>query len=146
MYSKGEALIKKKFYQAIDEVLRKYNCADVSIGTIHADNEFRSVLKDLIVSDKWDVEINFSNPGEHVPDIERGNRTLQERFRVQLYWLPFEALPRVMIRYLPLRITRDQSLFPKDEGISKYFSPHVLLTQKQVDYNKEFQFSYGDYV
>ena len=81
-YSKGEAPTKQILYQAIDEVLRKYNQADVRIATIHADNEFRSVLKDLIVSDEWDVDINFSNPGEHVPDIERGNMTLEERFGV----------------------------------------------------------------
>ena len=39
------------------------------------------------------MDVNFSNPGEHVPDIERANRTLEEHFRVQFYRLPFEALP-----------------------------------------------------
>ena len=37
-------------------------------------------------------------------------------------------------------------MFPKKEGISKYFLPHVLLGKKQVDYKKEFEFSYGNYV
>ena len=96
------------------------------------------VLADI--EDKYDLEFNYANPREHVPDIKRGNRTLEERFRVQFYRLPFKALPRVMIRYLPLRITKNRSLFPKKEGISKYFSPHVLLKRQQVDYNKEFQF------
>ena len=54
--------------------------ADVQISVLHADNEFRSLLEELIQSDEWDVDVNFSNPGEHVPDIERGNRTLEERF------------------------------------------------------------------
>ena len=80
-----------------------------------------------MLDDEWNVDVNFANPGNHVPDIERGNRTLEERFRVQFYRLPFEALPRVMVRYLPLRITKNRSLFLKKEGISKYFSPHVLL-------------------
>ena len=93
------------------------------IAVIHADNEFRYVMQQLIESDEWDLDINFSNPGEHVPDIERGNRTLEERFRVQYYRLPFEALPTVMIRYLPLQITKNRSMFPKKEGISKYYSP-----------------------
>ena len=103
-------------------------------------------MKDLLVSNKWDVDVNFSNPGEHVPDIERANRTLEERFRVQFYRLPFEALPRVMVRYLPLRITKNRSLSPKKGGISKYFSPHVLLKRQQIDFKKEFEFSYGEYV
>ena len=37
-------------------------------------------------------------------------------------------------------------MFPKKEEISKYFSPHVLLGKYQIDYRKEFEFSYGDYV
>ena len=51
-----------------------------------------------------------------------------------------------MVRYLPLRITRNRSLFPKKEGILKYFSPHVLLGKRQVDYKKEYEFGYGEYV
>ena len=51
-----------------------------------------------------------------------------------------------MVRYLPLRITKNRSLFPKKEGISKYFSPHTLLKKKQIDFWKEFEFSFGDYV
>ena len=37
-------------------------------------------------------------------------------------------------------------MFPKKEGISKYFSPHVLLGKRQVDYKKEDEFDYGEYV
>ena len=133
-------------YQGLDVVMWKYNQASVQISTVHADNEFRSILNDLIVSDEWNADVNFSNPGEHVTDIERGNRTLQERFCVQFYHLPYEALSRVMVRYLPLRITKNRSLFPKKEGISKYFSPHVLLGKHQIDYRKEYEFSFGDYV
>ena len=145
-YSKGEAPTSETLYKALYEVRRKYNRADVRISVLHADNEFRSLLEELIQSDEWDIDINFSNPGEHVPDIERGNRTLEERFRVQYYRLPFEALPRVMVRYLSLRITKTRSLFPKKEGILKYFSPHVLLKKQQINFRKEFEFSFGDYV
>ena len=111
---------------------------------VHADNEFRSVMSNL--EEEWEVDFNFSNPKEHVPDIERENRTLQERFRVLLYRLPFAKIPRVMIRYAPLRMTKNRSLFPRAGGISKYFSPYVILRQKVIDYNKEWKFSFGDYV
>ena len=37
-------------------------------------------------------------------------------------------------------------MFPKKGGISKYFSPHVLLGKKQIDFRKEYEFSFGDYV
>lgn len=62
---------------------------------------------------------------------------------MQFYKLPFEALPKVMVRYLPLHITKNGSLFPKKGGISKYFSPHVLLKRWMIDFRNVFG---GDYV
>ena len=72
-YTKGEAPNKDTIYRALDEVMRKYNRANVRISVIHADNEFRSVMRELIESDEWDLDMNFLNPGEHLPDIKRGN-------------------------------------------------------------------------
>ena len=112
--------------------------------TIHADNEFCSIFNEL--EDKWDIEINFSNPGEHVPDIERENRTLKERIRVAIHRLPFTVILRTMIRYLPLKITKNRSMFPRSTGISKYFAPYTILKKKQIDYKKEFSFLFGNYV
>ena len=51
-----------------------------------------------------------------------------------------------MIRYLGLKITRNRSLFPRSTGISKYFAPYTILRKKQIDFNKEFDISYGEYV
>lgn len=53
--------------------MRKYNRADLRISNIHADNEFRPVMRELIESDEWDLDMNFSKSGKHVPDIEQGN-------------------------------------------------------------------------
>ena len=51
-----------------------------------------------------------------------------------------------MIQYLALRVTKNRSYFPKKGGISKIFSPYTILKRKQVDFNKEFIYSFGDYV
>ena len=71
---------------ALDNILRLYNTADIYITRIHADNEFKSVLREL--DETWDVEFNFSSPQEHVPDIEHDNYILRERLRVGIYCLP----------------------------------------------------------
>ena len=92
------------------------------------------------------MDVNFLLPGEHVGDIEREHRTLQERFRVNLYRLPYLIIPRVMIRYLALRVTKNRSLFPRKTGIAKYYSPYVILKGRVIDFKKEFEFSFGDYV
>ena len=129
---------------ALDDILRLHKKADIYITRIHADNKFKSVSCEL---DKtWEFDFNFSLPQEDVPDIEHENRVLQERFRVGLYRLPFKILPKLMIRYLALRVTSNRNYFPKKTGISKIFSPHTILEQKKMDFNKEFIHSFGDYV
>ena len=141
---KGQNYDSDLLYAGIDDVLRHYNKADIYVERIHADNEFRTLTKQLV--DKWDVAMNFSLPGAHVPDIERANRTLQERFRVNLYRLPFKLIPRTMIKYLALRVTRHGNYFPAQTGISRHYSPHTIVSGKQVDFKKEFNHSFGDYV
>ena len=131
---KGKGYNKEVLYQGLDDVLRKYNASGIRISRMHANNEFRSVLNDLV--DNWDADINFANPGDHVPDIERENRTIQERFRVKIHRLPFEVIPRTMIPYLVLRITKNRSLFPKKTEISKHFSPYLIMKGRVIDFNK----------
>ena len=123
--AKGRGYNKEILAKGIDIILRFYNRSDVTITKIHADNEFKSVLEELTAD--WSVEFNFAHPGEHVPDIERENRTLQDRFRVNLYRLPFMIIPRTMIRYLALWITKNGSLFPRKSGLSKHYSPYLII-------------------
>ena len=142
--AKGRSYNKQVLVEGLDICLQKYNRAGITIKTIHADNEFKPALEVLL--EEWEVNVNFSLPGEHVGDIEREDRTLQERFRVNLHRLPYLIIPRVMIRYLALRVTKNRSLFPRKTGISKYYSPYVILKGRVIDFKKEFEFSFGDYV
>eukprot|EP00980_Cylindrotheca_fusiformis_P017734 scaffold5572_cov69-Cylindrotheca_fusiformis.AAC.1 len=64
------------------------------------------------VQDELDVEMNYANPGDHVPEAERNNRTIKERVRVGYYRLPYRKIPRVMIRYLAMVSTRNINMFP----------------------------------
>merc|ERR1711923_267256 len=107
---------------------------------IHGDNEFRS-LEDL-VDEKHKVEFNFSLPDEHVPDIERGNRTLAERYRCEYHRLPFKLIPRQLIRGLMVRCAFNRDLFIKPGGCSKYFLPHKILGQRTMDFSKHLQHSF----
>ena len=47
-----------------------------------------------------DFTISYANPGDHVPEIERNNRTVKERYCTQYQRLPFQTIPKFMIRYL----------------------------------------------
>lgn len=141
---KGENYTKEMLFEGLDNILRFYNRADVYISMIHCNHEFKSIFKEL--ENSWDIEFNFCSSQEHVPDIEHENRVLQGRFRVMLYRLPFRIILRTIIRYGVLWVTKTRSNFPKKTGMSKYFSSHTILKQRQINFNKEFVQSFGDYV
>ena len=112
---------------------------------IHADNEFRAVKK-LTKDEDVEIEYNFCNPDEHVPDIERENRTLEERFRTEYHRLSFNNLPVQMIRALILPCTFNRKLFVQKEGCSAYYLPHMILQQKNINYEKHLKYLFGSYV
>jgi hypothetical protein len=86
--------------------------------------------------------MNYAMANEHVPQIERNNRTIQERIRATYHNLPFAMIPKVMIRYLAMTSTD----FPAKGGISSYYKPHNILTGRAIDYSKHYQIPFGAYV
>ena len=87
---KGQNYDKEMLFAGLDKILRHYNKHDIFVSMIHADNKFHSLFN--MLADDWDISFNYCLPGEHVPDIERLNRLLQERFRVKLYRLPYKVI------------------------------------------------------
>ena len=51
-----------------------------------------------------------------------------------------------MIIKLALRITRIANFFPAKGGISRHYPTATIVTGKQIDFNKELVYSFGDYV
>eukprot|EP00980_Cylindrotheca_fusiformis_P023601 scaffold10669_cov67-Cylindrotheca_fusiformis.AAC.1 len=98
------------------------------------------------VQDELDVEMNYANPGDHVPEAERNNRTIKERVRVGYYRLPYRKIPRVTIHYLAMVSTRNINMFPAKGGISSHYSPHMILSHRNIDFKKHCQIEFGSYV
>lgn len=99
-----------EFFKCLDQILRLYNSAGFAISTIHVDNKFRPLMEK--VKDNLNVDMNYANPGDHVPEIERNNGTVKERSRSLYYRLPFRNLPKLMIRYLAMEVVRRLNYFP----------------------------------
>jgi hypothetical protein len=91
-------------------------------------------------------EMNYATADGHVPDAKRSNRTIQERIRAAYHNLPYSVIPKVMIKYLAMICTQQLNYFPAKGGISPYYSPHVILTGKPLDYIKHCQLPFGFYV
>jgi hypothetical protein len=79
-----------QLYSGLDEILRFYNKHGYLVKRIRADNEFRVMLQPI--QDNLDVEIELANVGDHVPQAERNNRFLGERFRACYHNLPCNVL------------------------------------------------------
>lgn len=51
-----------------------------------------------------------------------------------------------MIIALACATTHAMNLFVVKGGFSKYFLPHIILGKKQLDYKKDFQHEFEEYV
>jgi hypothetical protein len=60
-----------EYYRALDQILRHYNRAGFVIRTIHCNGEFCGMMEK--VEDDLDVDMNFTNAQDHVPEAERNN-------------------------------------------------------------------------
>jgi hypothetical protein len=137
----------EEYYRALDQILRHYNNAGFVITTIHCDGEYRGMMDE--VKDGLNIEMNFTNAQDHVPEAERNNRTIKERIRAGYHRLPYKAIPRIMIRYLAMVQTSQLNLFPVKGGVfalPAYYSPRMILNQSNLDYNKHCIVPFGAFV
>jgi hypothetical protein len=131
-------------YRALDQILRHYNRARFVIRTIHCNGEFCGMMEKA--EDDLDVDMNFTNAQNHVPEAERNNQTIKERIRAAYHRLPYKAIPRIMINYLAMIQANKLNIFPVKGGVSKYYSPRMILNQTNLDYTKQCVVPFGAYV
>ena len=120
----------KAYRSKLDNVFRIYDHAGFKITTIHCDNEFCPLMSEL--KDTYNVTMNYANPQEHVPEAERNNRVIIERFRASFHRLPFNKLPKNIVKLLAMEIAKKIIFSPKG-GISPYYSPRMIMHQKTLD-------------
>ena len=116
------------------------------IKLIRADNEFENTIVDVIDQVDNLPEVNYCAADEHVPEAERNNRVIQERFRIQYNRWVFKVVPRIMIRHVAMRVTRDINIFPNKNGIVNEFSPYTIMHRRSFNVKRECQHEPGDFV
>ena len=85
------------------------------------------------VADNLDIYVNYANPDNHVPGIDWNNLVIQERFRIACYRLPYNKIPRLMIRHLLIIVTTKLNIFPAKGGcFGILFSSHDPKSKKLV--------------
>ena len=83
---------------------------------------------------------------EHVPEIERGIRTIKDRSRSVVTMLPFKLTPaRIIIKLIHYCVFWLNS-FPAKNGISDVVNPHAIVVGATVDYHNNCKIEFGTYV
>ena len=113
------------------------------MSRIEADNEFRPLIDNMA---EKGITMNYANPQAHVPEAERNNRTIKERVRCTYHRLPYTRLPRIMVKILVSESSKKLNFFPAKNGVSKYYSPRMILHQRNLDYGRHCQYAFGTYV
>lgn len=132
------------YRSVLNNVFRMYNRAGFRITTIRCDNEFRPLMDEL--QDVYQVKMNYANPQEHVPEAERNHRVIKERIRAAFHRLPFKKLPKIMIKILTMESAKKLNFFCPKGGVSQYYSPRMILHQRNLDYEKHCSIAFGSYV
>jgi hypothetical protein len=141
-------LLHTKPCQFLKAVGTERHCREFFISLLQRDKPCDGELQPLMedVQDNMDITFNFAPAGEHVPEAERNNRTIQERFRTQFHRLPYKAIPANMIKMLAMHVTHQLNLFPVKGSASKYYSPQQLMGGPPLDFHKHCQIPFGAYV
>ena len=90
--------------------------------------------------------MNYANAQEHVTKAERNNRTIQERVRCKYYQLPYTQLPRTIVKYMVSESAKKLNYFPSKNGVSKHYSPRMILHQENLDFDRHCLHVLGEFV
>ena len=95
-----------------------------------------------------EIELNASVRNDHVPDIERLNRTTKEQ--VQYVYteliLVYDRIPRVLVHEIIYAVMFWLNSFPAEDGISATLIPRAMITVQSVKFTKHCLLEFGSYV
>jgi hypothetical protein len=77
--------------------------------------------------------VNYASPQEHVLEAEHNNRVIKEWVHMTYHHLPYNHLPCIMVKVLVDDFAKKLNVFAAKNGISQYYSPHMILHQQNLD-------------
>jgi hypothetical protein len=121
-----------------------YGKYGISIKAIYCDGEGAiGSLKSIFEAEGCKVEI--ASKSSHVPEVERAIRVIKERVRGFVTTLPYKLPSLVLIHAVYYQVTMINH-FPKSSSVDPHISPKALLAGTQIDYKKDCQLKFGEYV
>ena len=135
-----------EFIKCMNEIYYVYKKGGFTVREIHCDNESHKAMDEFAASKNPVIVMNYANAQEHVPRAERNIRTIKERVRCNYYQIPYTHLPRTVVKYMCIEAAKKLNYFPAKRGISKYYSPRMIMHQQNLDFDKHCKYVLGEYV
>ena len=135
---------KKHYITCMKELLNIYRFGEFNIKTIHCDQEFKYILHEFAIENN--INLICAPSQTHVPRAERNIRTIKERIRSLFHSLPYRGLPKTIMQYLVVQTTSTLNYFPARYGLSRYYSPRMILQKKLLNFNTHCKHYTGEYV
>ena len=125
----------------LQSVIRLYASRGFAVRDVHGDQEFECLRDDLAP-----IHLETVPADSHVGEVERSNRTVQERARACAHGLPFKRLPKLLITSMVHDVIRCLNMLPSPTGVSRSLSPASIVTGvPPPDYTK-LTLEFGSYV
>jgi hypothetical protein len=138
---------KAKNYQTtITDVCGVYRRGGFQVTDILCGKEFLAAMDPTAASQNSPITMHYAAAQEHVPEAERNDRVIKEQSRAVYHQLPYTHLPRILVKYLTWESARKPNIFPARQGVSKYFSPRMIIHQENITYHQHCRTSCGTYV
>ena len=114
------------------------------ITTVSADAEF-APIRELIESIPGGPSVNLTSANEHVPEIERRIRVVNERVRATRHSMPYRRLPTLVIISMVLFCTKVINIFLSKGGVSDTISPKTIMSGETLCFKKHLSLPFGSY-
>ena len=129
--------------KALKNIFATYATRAWKVVKIHMDMEF-ACIRELLA--RCHVQFLIVAEDEHVPEIERYQRTMKEQMCCAYHNTPFVRLPFVMIEEAAYAAVFWWNAIPVLDGISKTLSPRNLILGATLDFTTHCQLEFGQYV
>ena len=96
-----------------------------------------------IIAKTRKLRMNYANSKEHVPRAERNNRKIEERVRSSYHQLPYDQLPKLLVEAMVMEGAKKLNLFPARHGVSKYYSPRMILHKENISFKHHGTYTLG---
>ena len=136
--NRTQGTIKKLLVSVID----RYQTRGFNVSDIFGDNEFDvPSLHDFFRP----ITIHSCAPEEHVPQIERQNRSTKEQLRTICHSLPYKRYTKLMTIHLAEYGNHWSNAFPSHTGVSTTLSPsNIIEGKRKPDFNHQ-HIGFGSY-